>query len=239
MGVVCLLLITSDRPFEAVADPLLKASEEFLRSRGAKILYAGGVFPLNPFYLGLYGGSELPGILESDVRTLSYYRNRGYQEVDRVVVMQRDLPDFRPIVDRNQMQVRRTFQTEAILDPLTRSWWESCTLGHTDRTRFQLVPRGGQEPAASATYWHIEPLASSWGVHAVGLLEVETAPASRRRGLATFLLSESLRQMQAHGATLVEAQTMERNEAALGLYRKLGFHAIDQGLVLRKQAKIA
>jgi ribosomal protein S18 acetylase RimI-like enzyme len=239
LGVVCLLLVVPDQPFEAVADPLLQASEEFLRTRGAKILYAGSVFPLNPFYLGLYGGSELPGVLESDARALSFYRSRGYQEIDRVAVMQRELPGFRPIVDRNQMQIRRGFQVEAVLDPPTRSWWESCTLGHTDRTRFQLLPRGGKEPAARATFWHIEPLASSWGVHAVGLIEVETAPASRRQGLATFLVGESLRQMQAHGTTLVEAQTMERNSAALGLYRKLGFQVIDHGIVLRKHNAIA
>ena len=31
------------------------------------VLYAGGINPLNSFYLGLYGGSEIPGVLQSDV----------------------------------------------------------------------------------------------------------------------------------------------------------------------------
>lgn len=235
MGVVCLLLVAPGRPFESVAEPLLTASEEYLRDRGAKLLYAGGMYPLNPFYLGLYGGSELPGILESDSRLLGFFRTRGYQDIDRVIVLQRELPGFRPVVDRKQMQIRRSHQIEAVLDPPPRTWWEACTVGQADRTRFLLRSRGEAAPAASVTYWHIEPLASSWGVHAVGLTELETATAHRRRGLAAFLVGESLRQLQSHGATLVEAQTMERNEAAQGLYRKLGFEPIDRGVVLRKQ----
>src|SRR5690606_18937290 len=45
---------------------LLAAAEEYLTSRGSQVLYAGGIRPLNAFYLGLYGGSELPGVLTSD-----------------------------------------------------------------------------------------------------------------------------------------------------------------------------
>jgi GNAT superfamily N-acetyltransferase len=236
MGVVSLLLVAPDQPFDHAAEPLLRASEEYLRGRGAKLLYAGGVFPLNPFYLGLYGGSELPGILKSDARLLDFYRGHRYAVIDQVLVLQRELPGFRPIVDRAQAQIRRAYQLEAVLDPPARSWWEACTLGQADLTRFHLYSREGGAPAATITYWHIEPLASSWGAHAVGVLDLETAPALRRQGLATFLLGESLRQLQSHGATLAEAQTMERNSAATGLYQKLGFRAVDQGLVLRKQA---
>jgi GNAT superfamily N-acetyltransferase len=234
MGAVGMLLAAPSEPFESIAEPLLEASEAYLRSRGAKLLYAGGVFPLNAFYLGLYGGSELPGVLESDARLLEFYRTHGYAEIDRVAVLQRELPGFRPLVDRAQMQIRRGYRIEAVLDPPARSWWEACTLGHADRTRFHLYPRGSEEPAASVAYWHIEPLASSWGVHAVGVLDLETSPGARRQGLATFLLGESLRQLQSHGVTLVEAQTMASNEAALAMYRKLGFQCVDQGVVLRK-----
>jgi GNAT superfamily N-acetyltransferase len=236
MGAIGMLLAAPDRPFEPIALPLLEASEAYLRSRGATLLYAGGIFPLNAFYLGLYGGSELPGILQSDARLLEFYRTQGYGEIGRVAVLQRELANFRPGVDRGQMQIRRGYRIEAVLDPPARSWWEACILGHADRTRFHLYPRSGNDPAASVTFWHIEPLASSWGMHAVGVLDLETAPSARRQGLATFLLGESLRQLQTHGATLVEAQTMVSNEAALQLYRKLDFHPVEEGIVLRKGA---
>jgi len=234
MGAICLLLVADGQPYEAVAAPLMHAAESYLRRRGAKLLYAGGVFPLNPFYLGLYGGSEMPGVLESDGRLLEFFQHHEYEPISSISVLQRSLTGFRPLVDRGQMQIRRSYQIEAVLDPPAQNWWEACTFGHTDRTRFDLYPRGSRERAATVTFWHIEPLASSWGVHAVGMINLETAPALRRKGLATFLVGESLRQLQTHGVTLVEAQTLEQNIAAQGLYRKLGFEAVDRGIVLRK-----
>ena len=72
-------------------------------------------------------------------------------------------------------------------------------------------------------------------MHAVGLIDLETAPAHRRLGLATFLIGEALRQLHAHGVMRCQVQTMEQNAAALGLYKKLGFQEVDQGIVLRKE----
>src|SRR4051812_40528586 len=61
-----ILTIVSPHPDEAkIAATLITGSEKYLRDQGAKVLYAGGMRPLNAFYLGLYGGSELPGILDS------------------------------------------------------------------------------------------------------------------------------------------------------------------------------
>jgi ribosomal protein S18 acetylase RimI-like enzyme len=64
---------------------------------------------------------------------------------------------------------------------------------------------------------------------------LEIDESERRQGLATFLLGEGLRQSHRHGATLVEAQAMQHNTAALSLYRKLGFEEVDQGVVFRKE----
>src|SRR5262249_22259395 len=64
-----ILTIVSPRPDEAtIAAELIARSEAYLRRLGAKVIYGGGIRPLNAFYVGLYGGSELPGILDSDVQ---------------------------------------------------------------------------------------------------------------------------------------------------------------------------
>jgi len=60
-------MLESDHRDPAVADELLLRSEAYLQDRGSKIIYGGGIRPLNAYYLGLYGGSELPGILATDV----------------------------------------------------------------------------------------------------------------------------------------------------------------------------
>ncbi len=243
MGVIAMLMVRHGAGLDdrvALAEELLARGEAFLRERGAKVLYAGGIKPLNLFYLGLYGGSELPGILESSGELQSLLRDHDYREIDRVVVVDCDLSRFRPPVSRQQMQLRRRWTIEVRYDPPVASWWEAMTVGVLDRIRFELMPRGGQSassgPAASATFWNLEPLAGCWGVRAAGLIDVEVAAEHRQQGFATCLVAEALRALHAEGTTLVEAQTMAQNTAALAMYARLGFVEADQGVVLRKEA---
>lgn len=233
-GVICMLLVHPDYRKLGIGSALLLQSEEYLRERGAKVLYAGGIRPLNPFYLGLYGGSELPGVLDSDADAQRRYESAGYQAIDRVVIMHRDLSNFRPIVDRQQMQLRRTTRVEIAADPCSRTWWEACTIGCFDRTSFELFPRDANERLATVTFWNMEARSISWGVYTVGLVDLEVAESHRRQGLATFLLGEAFRQLAAHQVSLVEVQTMERNKPAIALYERLGFNIVDRGSVYRK-----
>jgi ribosomal protein S18 acetylase RimI-like enzyme len=54
--------------------------------------------------------------------------------------------------------------------------------------------------------------------------------------MATCLLSNILSDLRQQGVALVEAQTMQNNEPALELYRRLGFFEVDRGSVYRKDA---
>lgn len=234
LGVTCLVLVRPDCPEALVAAGLLERCEQYLRARGAKVLYGGGIWPLCPFYLGLYGGCELPGVLESDAIAQQLYRAHAYREIDRTVVLRREVGTFRAPASREQMQVRRAAVVEVMVDPPARSWWEACTAGDFDLTRLQLSPRGGGAPLAWATLRDLAPNAA-WGARAVGLAQLEVAPEHRRQGLATFLMAEVFRHLARHGAELLEAQTMIHNAAALALYRKLGFQEAEQGVVFRKE----
>ncbi len=233
-GVTSLVMVRANYQRRGIAAELVARSEEYLRSRGAEVLYAGGIRPLNGFYIGLYGGSELPGVLDSTRRAQELFEAAGYRSIDRTVVYHRDLAGFRAPMDRQQMQIRRRCQVVVSEDPAPRTWWEACTYGTFDRSRFELVANQGGARLASATFWGILPLAASWGVHAAGLIELEVAEEHRRQGLATHLLGEAFRHFANLGITLVEVQTMENNTAARQLYTKLGFHLIDGGNVYRK-----
>jgi len=235
-GVTCVVLVRPNYHRLGIGGELLARAEQYLRSRGAQVLYGGGIRPLNPFYLGLYGGSELPGVMTSDAAARRLYESHGYVEIDRCVVLQRELGGFRPPVDRQQVQIRRRYAVQEIADPRLRTWWEACTYGGFDLTRFNLGERDVGPSVATALLWTMGPLAASWGIHAAGLIELEVDPAHQRQGLATFLLGEAMRRFQVHGVSLFEAQTMCHNAAALALYRKLGFTEVDQGAVYRKQS---
>ena len=233
LGVTCLLLVRPDVDQDAIAAELLARGEAYLRSRGAKLLYAGGIRPLVPFYWGLYGGSEMPGILDSDEWMQKIYQANGYRQIDRVTVFHRDLAGFRPVVDRRQMQIRRSNRVEVVIDPPARTWWEACTQGGMNRVRYEL--KQGEATVATALFWDLQPLATAWGVNAQGLIHIEVAPDRHKQGLATHLLSEAFRELHQQGVTLIEAQAMEHNPAAIALYHRLGFTAIDHGSVLRKE----
>ncbi|MBX7166380.1 MAG: GNAT family N-acetyltransferase [Pirellulales bacterium] len=233
-GVTCMLMVRHDHRRLGIGSELLARSEAYLQARGAKVLFGGGVRPLIPFYLGLYGGSDLPGVIDSDADAQRLYRAAGYIEVGRTLILQRELPGFRPPVDRQQIQIRRQTNLQTIEDPPTRSWWDACTFGSFDRMRFELHGLTGGAPLAACTVWAIEPLGSSWGVHAAGLIDLTTDPAQRHQGYATALVSETLKHLQQLRFGLVEVQISEGNLGAQKLFTKLGFAEIERGRVFRK-----
>ncbi len=235
LGTTVLLLVRPNCDEAKVAAGLLKCSEEYLQRRGAKVLYGGGIRPLNGFYFGLYGGSELPGVPESDALAQKAFLSHGYREIDRTLHFRRDLSTFEAVMDRRQMQVRRQMVVEVVVDPPPRSWWEACTLGSFDIARFALVPRSGGSPVATALFRRMELVPTTLQQQSVGLIEIRVEESARRRGLAIFLLSEAFRQFVRDGTRDVEVQAMQHNLAAQALYRKIGFQQISQGGIFRKE----
>ena len=233
-GVTCMLIVRPDCAEAEVAAGLLKQCEAYLCRHGAKVLYGGAVEPLNPFYLGLYGGSALPGVLNSDVVARDLYQSHGYEEVERTLIFRRPLDGFRPPIDRRQMQLRRQMIVETSADPPVGSWWEACTAGDFELTRFELRPRGGGSVVACATVRSMDFAAVPCAGRGVGVMDLRVVPSRRRQGLATFLLADALRELAQQGAAVVEAHAAQQNLAALALAGKLGLEQVEEGIVFRK-----
>lgn len=233
-GVTCVVLVRPGCAEPEVAGGLLDRCEEYLRRRGAKTLYGGGLQPLCPFYVGLYGGSELPGVLDSDTVARCLFAARGYQEAQRTTILRRELGGFESLVDRRQMQVRRQMIVEVTADAPTRTWWEACTVGEFDLTRFDMVPRTGGSPVATAVFRSMESSGTTSVGRAAGLIGLSVDEPYRRRGLAVFLLSEAFRQFLRQGIMHVEVQARQTNAAVLEMFLKLGFQQVEQGGVWRK-----
>lgn len=233
-GATAMLMLRMPRSDDGLATELLARSEEYLRQRGARSLYGGAAAPLAPFYHSLYGGSSLPGILDSDVWSRRLYERSGYECVERVAVLECSLADFRPIIDRRQVQNRRLVQVQCRPDPPASSWWDACSEGTVDRLRFELSPRQGGPVTAGVTLWNMEAASATWGLRAMGLVDLELVPGQRRQGLATYLVGEALRIVHDQGVALVEAQVRQSNPIARALFDKLGFRQVDAGSVFRK-----
>jgi ribosomal protein S18 acetylase RimI-like enzyme len=237
MGATLILMVDAAERETTLADQLLAHSENYLRGRGAQVIYAGGINPLNSFYLGLYGGSEIPGVLQSDVLFQSACMRAGYREIDRVRIMQCDLARVRPPVSRELRLIKRTMQAVETIDPPPKTWWEACVWGSLQRDCFQLVDATTGSSVAQAAFWDMQPLSAGWGMSTAGLFELYVPPELRRRGYASYLIGEAIRVLRRRGVATIEAQTMASNEAATAYYAKLGFTEIDHGAVFRKDGQ--
>jgi ribosomal protein S18 acetylase RimI-like enzyme len=235
-GTIYVLLLIDGHREPAVADELIRRAESYLRESGSQVLYVGGIRPLNAFYLGVYGGSELPGVLTEDALFVETAMRNGYREIDRVMVLQRELSGYRAPVTRSQRQLRRELAVREEPSPRPSSWWSACTTGGFEPTRYAVEPTRGGTALGEVWFWDIEPLSTGWGAQTAGMYGLQIAGERRRQGIATLLLSEAFGRLASRGVVRVEAQTMQQNLPAIALYKQLGFEQVDEGIVSRKDA---
>jgi GNAT superfamily N-acetyltransferase len=241
VGTTLVVVVLPHAEHEVIAAALLARCEEYLRGRGARTILGGGSAHVAGFYLGLYGGSDVPGILDSSPAMQAAFRAAGYEEAERIAVLRRPLAGFRPPVSRVQMAIRRTTTLRVIDEPSRRDWWEAAITTGIALRRYELRtnPQGGLRGdtagrLGSATFWDMQPLAAGWGVTAAGLLHVDVEGPRRRQGLANYLVAEALQDLAEEGVAEAEAQVSEANGPALSLFAKLGFQTVDHGTVFRR-----
>jgi ribosomal protein S18 acetylase RimI-like enzyme len=238
-GTTLLVVVEPHEREDEIAAGLIARCEDYLRRRGARTILGGGSAEMTGFYLGLYGGADIPGVLDSSTGMYRAFRAAGYETADRIAVLRRPLAGFRPPVNRLQLAIRRATTLRVIDEPSRRTWWEAATTTGIALRRYEL--RSNQEGAdgvglllGSASFWDVQPLAAAWGVPAAGLMNVAIEGPRRRQGLASYLVAEAMHDLAAEGVTLMETQVSESNAPAMSLFGKLGFQAADHGTVFRK-----
>jgi GNAT superfamily N-acetyltransferase len=233
-GTICLLMVGPHERKAEIEAELLSAAEDYLRQRGARQLFAGSRYPVNPFYLGLYGSSDLPGVLASDVPMINLLRSYDYVEFGRRLLLSRSLERFKPPAGTRQLQLRMT-HTVTSTGVLPDTWWDSCVWVHADWTRYELRRKNAGDVLISATFWDVLPLGRSWGVHAKGLVRVDDTEEARAEGLTTFLLASAVTDLARQGSSLIEAQAAANDVSLLAVLRELGLAEYDAGILFVKQ----
>ena len=235
LGSICLLTIEPELDDTELASGLILAAERYLAARGAKVIYAGGLFPLNSFYWGIYGGSEGSGILSGHASFHRAVTDLGYEPVSTTVHLEANLGECGPRDPRAAM-IRRQTQLEFLDDATPDHWWQGVALGEFEVVKARLLSRSDGAELARAQTWDMSWFCRADGRARVGLINLEVAVEHRRKGFGRFLVSEMFRHARENLVNLVEVQTSETNQAALSLYASLGFQPIDEATLYRLPA---
>ena len=235
IGVVSQLRVVDCEQKTKIEDGLLQLAEGYLRANGAKEVWFASRFPQSPFYLGLYGGSRVPGVMEEDSGVLEALQRNGYQKGKEISILQRELGHVQSVTGRKQLLVRRNYLISAIADPLEKSWWECCTLGMAERDRFTIERKKDNHVAGTVSFWDMQPMGSFIHSNCRGLYDLTVNADDQRQGLASFLVCEAMKRLASNGVTLVEAQTETSNEASIALFEKLEFVAVTSGFQFCKK----
>ncbi len=234
-GVICLLAVRPNYRRQGVATELLRRCEAYLVERGSERIFAGPCAPRNPFYLGLYGGLELPGFLESDPATGPFFLSHDYELHSSTLVMQREIQQSLRIVDPRFVGFRQRFERQAGPVRARPTWWENCVLGMLEPMEFLLIDRQTSEVVAETLLMELEGFSYRWQRASVGFYGLNVAPEFRHLGVGKFFFAQMLRDVQEQCFELAEVQVATDNEHAMRLCQSLGFQEVDIGHVYKKK----
>lgn len=238
LGTIAMLVVESGPEDVELEQGLIAAAERYLRARGARVLYAGGQFPLNPFYWGVYCGSEWSGILSGHTAFVRAVERAGYEPASRTVLLETDLtaPDVR---DPRTPLIRRLARVEIAEDAMPASWWEALAIGNFRPTSFRLLSKTDDHLLAHAVTWDMSWFGRLDGRVRVGLIDVEVDSQHRRKGYARHLLGEIFRRARGEMVSTVAVQTRVTNHPALALYSSMGFEQAEIATLYRLPAERA
>jgi GNAT superfamily N-acetyltransferase len=233
LGTIAMLVVEPGRvDEEAIERGLIKAGQEYLRSRGARVIYAGGQFPLNPFYWGVYGGSEFAGILSSHIGFHRAVLSSGFEPASNTVLLEADLARPEPR-DSKAVIHRRQTRLEVLDDAMPESWWESAAIGLFRPTVYRLLSKLDDRELARASTWEMAAFGRLDGRVHLGLHAVEVAPDCRRQGLGRHLVGEIIRKARSQWNEVIDVQTRATNLPALALYESMGFARVETATLYR------
>jgi ribosomal protein S18 acetylase RimI-like enzyme len=233
-GVICAVVVHPEFHRGGIGTALVKRAEEYLAASGAKTIIAGPAAPTTPFYVGLYGGVQPAGWLDSDPEAVPFFTSLGYQPVARHVVLHRDLGSGSDPVNFQLMTLRRKTQLAVNQGPLRESWWWQARFGAMDTLRFVLLPKDSRTPLAAVTVVNLELYLPKWQQQAVGLIDLAVGPDERKQGCGQALLVEVARRLRDERFALMEAQVPEDDPHTLAILEAAGFEPVDAGTVLQK-----
>lgn len=234
-GTICMVMVEPEYRRRGIGRELVRRGEEYLRQAGTEVVQAGPSPLRDPFYFGIYGGSQPAGFLDSDPLAAPFFLALGYGAVSQQVVLQRQLQDKGGPVGLRLMAIRRTTRLAPPETPTPRSWWWSTRTGRLDSLELALLPRSGTETLAAVTVLGLDFYIPRWQQRGIGLMDLHVPEQHRRKGYGQALLVEVCRRIRDESVTLAEAHISSTDTAANEVFLAAGFEQVDSGTVFQKR----
>ena len=236
VGVVGMIGVLPAFRRQGIGSELLRRSEQYLRDRKAEMFQAGGHWPNNPFYMGIYGGCESPGFLMSDTLAEPFLLKRGYRVDQKIRILQRTLDQPMKTFDPRFVPLRQKFELQFGSPRRLLSSWHEEVYGYVDPLQFVLNDRQTQGWAARTLVWEMEAFSLHWRRPTVGIFDFEVNSPYRRQSVGRYFLSLIMKYIQDQFFTLVELQLEDTNTYGLDFLRSLEFQHVDTGQVFVRSA---
>ena len=230
-GVICAVMVHPTARNQGIGRELVRRAEDYLRRSGSVRLFAGSSDRRDPFYCGLYGGSQSAGFLESDPAAAPFFAKLGYLPCERHLVYQRPLGvGASDPVGIRLVNVRRSTRLAA-LSQEPKSWWWQTRYGRLDAMHLALTARVGGGALARVSVVGLDRYINSWQTRAIGLIGLYVGEVNRQKGYGQALLVEVCRRVRDDMVQLAEAHATETDTAAVAVLESAGFELIDAGVV--------
>ncbi len=212
----------------AVADELLQAARDH---HGEDLQTAGPLHP-NLFYVGLYGGSGFPGLLESDTIVIEALQRNQFTAIRRRGIYRAPAAALSISPNREVRQLRRQAQARATPCLPDGGWEKAGPTSHLERHLIRLEAHPGGPLLGQIETWDPSPLADRWGGPAVGIHRPVIHDGGQGDVIAAALISEAIAFIQRTPATFID---IHDDLAEPALLLDLGFAAVGEGLELSTQ----
>ncbi|MFO0922165.1 MAG: hypothetical protein U0905_06700 [Pirellulales bacterium] len=233
-GLINAMCVSADADEDQVAMALLAEAQLILLRVGVKQLIATSSPNRFAFYVGLGPTDGLLGVSMHDRRLQAWLHGFGMQPWQATSRWELDLLGFRPPMDRTQIQVRRQFQVNRVIDGCVLDWCSAVAYGHAEQQYFQLSSRVPGGDRLDVLYWQPDPTIR--GLEGAGyLMTLANVPQeSEGRDRYVFLLSESLRQLHLDRVDRIRTYLFNDDTSATHVLQRLGFQCIEHGMVYQK-----
>ena len=236
-GVIHLIMTVPTYPDPVeLSRRLLEQCEEYLKNKGAKVIFGGPSRSSVSFYTGLYGGSEPIGVYENDHASIAAYESFGYQVQYNTLRFTKDLRSYQiPFTPKSVAWNRKLTITYSDKPPI-ENWYQACTAIRSNW--FNATATLGSQKLAEVHIRITQTDRSGSDVQippTAALVHVRVADGFLHQGIGTFLLGGAIRRLTLEfHPSRIETIVMQEEEHFVKIFHKLGWKEGDKGKVFLK-----